>query len=59
MKDDQLEVNRIYGMIPPVEIYEFFSVHQGLKSYGKINLLPDGKIIIIYSAHVPLKGETL
>lgn len=59
MKDDKLEGNRIYGMTPPGEVYEFLFMHQGRKLYGKINLLPDGKIIIIYSAHVPLKGETL
>ena len=57
--DDQLEGNCVEGMTPPGEVYEFFFEYDGRKLYGKINLLPNGRLVIVYSAHVPLKGETL
>jgi hypothetical protein len=47
------------GMDESGEVWAFIFHHDGQPVYGKINLCPDGKIIIIYSAHIPLKGNTL
>jgi hypothetical protein len=60
---DALETPDIQGrqittMIEPGEVWEFIFKHQGYPVYTKINLCPD-QTIIIYSAHRPLKGETL
>ncbi len=41
------------------ETYEFFFTFEGVNLYAKVNLLPDGKIIIIYSAHKPNYGDSL
>ena len=41
------------------EVYAFFFSHENIPLYGKINLRPDGTAVIIYSAHRPLKGDTL
>jgi len=40
-------------------VYEFIFDHRQTKIYSKINLSPDGTVVIIYSAHRPLKGDTL
>lgn len=45
-------------MASPVgETYEFFFIFDGRKTYGKILLRTDGKIIVIFSAHLPLKDR--
>jgi len=41
------------------ETYAFFFSHEDTRLYGKVNLLPDGKVIIVYSAHKPRFGERL
>lgn len=41
------------------ETYEFFFSHKATKLYGKVNLLPNGKVVIIYSAHKPQYGDRL
>ena len=46
-------------MNEPGVAYEFIFEHANRTLYGKVNLLPSGKAVIIYSAHRPLKGETL
>lgn len=50
---------QVFGMNPPGDVWEFFAAYQGRKLYVKINLLPDGKIIFIYSVHPPNKGDKL
>ena len=47
----------IFGMDEPGEVWAFWFHFRNVKLYAKINLTPSGKLIIIYSAHVPLKGE--
>ena len=42
---------------PPGETYEFFFMFKGQKIYGKILLRTDGKRIVIFSAHLPLKNK--
>ena len=53
-----LEGQEVTGMKKPGEVWEFLFKHERKLVYGKINLCSDGKIII-YSAHRPLKGDTL
>jgi hypothetical protein len=48
-----------FGMNEPGEVYAFIFTHSSRQVYTKINLCPDGTMVIIYSAHRPLKGETL
>jgi len=40
---------------PPGETWEFLFVHKGRTAYGKILLTKDGRRILIFSAHRPLK----
>ena len=47
------------SMNEPGEVYAFLFSHESIPLYGKINLRPDGTAVIIYSAHRPLKGDTL
>lgn len=54
-----IEGKRIEGMTPPGEVWAFYTIFQQRKIYTKINLRPDGKIVILYSAHPPLKGDSL
>lgn len=60
---DALSINGIEGvrreMDEEGETYEFFFTFEGTKLYGKVNLLPSGKVVIIYSAHKPRYGESL
>jgi hypothetical protein len=49
----------IPGMKEPGTTYEFIFQHESRLVYTKINLLPDKRVIIIYSTHRPLKGNTL
>ncbi len=46
-------------MREPGTVYEFIFMCKGRSLYSKINLKPSGEVLIIYSAHPPLKGETL
>lgn len=48
-------------MDEPTETYAFFVTFRKNKMYAKVGLYPDGKIVIVYSAHKPdkNKGDTL
>lgn len=59
LEDPELIGNQVLWMQEPGEVYEFIFTYASRRIYAKINLSPDGKVIIIYSAHRPLKGETL
>jgi len=59
-----LERDDAFGRAVPTmresgDVYEFIFPCMGRPMYGKINLKPNGDLLIIYSAHPPLKGETL
>jgi len=47
--------NQVAGMNEEGEVYEFIFVHESRHVYSKINLCPDGTVIIIYSAHRPFE----
>lgn len=50
----------ITTMAEPGETYAFWFHHRSTPVYGKINLLPNGQMLIVYSSHSPNKGtETL
>lgn len=51
--------NYIADMVPPCKAYEFWFVFDERQLYGKIGLLPSGDLIIIFSSHIPRKGEEL
>lgn len=57
--DPLLQGKRITGMKEAGEVWEFFAFYEQRKVYIKINLLPNGKVIILYSAHIPHKGDQL
>ena len=47
----------IVNMEPKCDAYEYWFSFRERKLIGKIGLLPDGRIIIIFSSHIPRKGE--
>jgi hypothetical protein len=57
--DPLLKGKHITGMTEAGEVWEFFAFYEQRKVYIKINLLPNGKVIILYSAHIPNKGDQL
>jgi len=59
LTDSSLMGNLKPNMNEPGTTYEFIFQHESRSVYAKINLLPGNKIVIIYSAHRPLKGNTL
>jgi hypothetical protein len=48
---------RVTTMDTPGETYDFFFPFKEQKFYGKILLRTDGKRLIIYSAHPPLRDK--
>jgi len=56
---ESLEGRLVTGMKEPGTVYEFIFHHGQTAIYSKINLCPDGSLVIVYSAHRPLKGDTL
>lgn len=59
LADPDLQGRRINTMKEDGEVWEFFTVFEERKVYIKINLLPNRKVIILYSAHIPNKGGKL
>jgi hypothetical protein len=47
----------ITDMDPPCDAYAFWFHHEACRMYGKIGLLPNGDVVIIFSSHIPRKGE--
>lgn len=56
---DEVMGLRVTTMREPGEVYAFWFHFENRKLYGKINLLPSKDQILIYSSHVPRKGENL
>jgi hypothetical protein len=59
LEDPELLGNQVLGMQEPGETYEFIFTYASRQVYAKVNLCPGEKVIIIYSAHRPLKGTTI
>lgn len=58
LEDDNVEGKR-HEMDEPGETWAFRFSHRRRDLYGKIGLTPEGNLVIIYSAHRPLKGDKL
>lgn len=56
---DDITGRHITNMIPTCDSYEFFFQFDGQNVLGKIGLLPNGVIIIIFSSHIPRKGDKI
>ncbi len=54
---DGVTGRHITDMEPPCDAYEFWFRFESRKFVGKIGLLPDGRVIIVFSSHIPRKGE--
>ena len=54
-----IEGRHVSDMEPPCDAYEFWFYFDERKLLGKIGLFPDGQVIIIFSSHVPRKGDKL
>jgi hypothetical protein len=59
LKTDVAVGKRVETMREPGTVYEFIFICKGRSFYSKINLRPNGELLIIYSAHPPLKGDQL
>lgn len=63
LRRDKLQGRACPDMDEPGDTYEFvfdYAADAGtVKVYAKLNLQPDGKVVIIYSAHRPLKEDQL
>lgn len=57
--NSDLEGNRVYGMTPEGETYEFIFTYRSQPVYGKVCLRKDGRLVVIISAHRPLKGNRI
>jgi hypothetical protein len=56
---DRIEGRHISDMVPPCDAYEFWFYFKERKLLGKIGLLPNVQVIIIFSSHIPRKGDKL
>lgn len=59
LEDESITGRKIEGMDEKGEVYAFWFYFEGRKLYGKINLLPGRDKILIYSSHLPRKGDNL
>lgn len=54
---DGITGRHILDMVPNCDTYEFWFEFDARRVLGKIGLLPDGRVIIIFSSHIPRKGD--
>ena len=54
-----IEGRHVTDMVPRCDAYEFWFHFDERRVLGKIGLLPDGQVIIIFSSHMPRKGDKL
>ena len=59
LNTDGITGRHITDMVPECDACEFFFHFDGRKVLRKIGLLPNGVIIIIFSSHIPRKGDKL
>jgi hypothetical protein len=59
LQDDQLTGRQVQTMREIGETWEFMFHHERRLLYSKINLRPDGRVVIVYSVHAPRKGVRL
>lgn len=59
LEDPEIRVVEVLGMREDAEVYHFFLQHRRTKVYVKIGLTTDANMVILYSSHRPLKGDSL
>ena len=59
LSTDGITGRHIINMYPKCDAYEFFFHFDGRKVIGKIGLMPSGAVIMIFSSHIPRKGDKL
>ena len=59
LEDPEIRVVEVLGMREDAEGYHFFLQHRKTKVYVKIGLTTDATMVILYSSHRPLKGDSL
>ncbi len=59
LEQDYCEGRQVLTMDEPGEVYEFIFTFHARRLYAKLNLTPHGELVIVYSAHPPLKGDSL
>jgi len=57
LSNNDLEGRQIHDMDEDGTTWAFIFTHRRKKIYGKVCLTPDNQLIIVYSAHAPLKGD--
>ena len=57
LERDEISGRHIINMEPPCDTYEFWFLFDERRFLGKIGLRSDGRLIIIFSSHIPRKGE--
>lgn len=57
LETDGISGRHITDMVPECDTYEFFFHFDGKEVLGKIGLLPNGIVIIIFSSHIPRQGR--
>lgn len=57
LKSSDLDAARVEAMSEPGDTFGFFFYYRSRKLFGKICLQPNGKVIIIYSAHRPQRPK--
>jgi hypothetical protein len=56
LEQEDIQGRKILDMQEEGEVYAFWFYYQRKQLYAKINLLPNGQLILIYSSHLPRKG---
>ena len=59
LRRPDIEGRRIYGMTENGEVWQFWTIYRNRQIFTKINLLPNNQVVIVYSTHPPLKGNSL
>ena len=59
LEDSAITAKKIEGMQEKGDVYAFWFHFGNRRLYGKINLLPSKDKILIYSSHLPRKGDQL
>jgi len=59
LSTDGITGRHVTDMVPQCDAYEFFFNFDERKVLGKIGLRPNGILIIIFSSHIPRKGDKL
>lgn len=57
LKEPEIQGARVHGMTPEGQTYEFIFNFRKKVLYGKVCLTTQKRLVVIFSAHTPLKGN--